>query len=137
MKTLYQGQLNFVLPRFSIHCCKNYIFCCNLFYTRIYIYIYISISIYISLSQELCESRGGCPGLPPHKPMVSVHIKQHFNMNNNTHTHTHTYLYIYIYTDHPVKAAMCDSLSKHGEGLFFVLLKSLVQNWQVTQCGMG
>ena len=31
-------------------------------------------------SQELCESRGGRPGPPvPHKPTVSVDVKQHFN----------------------------------------------------------
>ena len=29
---------------------------------------------------ELCESRGGRPGLPvPNKPTVSVDVKQHFN----------------------------------------------------------
>ena len=31
-------------------------------------------------AQELCESRGGRPGLPvPNKPTVSVAVKQHFN----------------------------------------------------------
>ena len=31
-------------------------------------------------AQELCESRGGRPGLPsPNKPTVSVDVKQHFN----------------------------------------------------------
>ena len=30
--------------------------------------------------QELCESRGGRPGLPvPNNPMASVDVKQHFN----------------------------------------------------------
>ena len=30
--------------------------------------------------QELCESRGGRPGLPvPNKPTVPVDVKQHFN----------------------------------------------------------
>ena len=29
-------------------------------------------------AQELCESQGGCLGLPvPNKPMVSVNVKQH------------------------------------------------------------
>ena len=33
-------------------------------------------------AQELCESRGGRPGLPvPNKPTVSVDVKQHFNNN--------------------------------------------------------
>ena len=33
--------------------------------------------------QDLCESRGGLPGLPvPNKPTVSVDVKQHFNNNN-------------------------------------------------------
>ena len=31
-------------------------------------------------AQELCESRGGRPGLPvPNNPTVSVDVKQHFN----------------------------------------------------------
>ena len=34
-------------------------------------------------AQEVCESRGGCPGLPvPNKPTVSVDAKQHFNNNS-------------------------------------------------------
>ena len=34
----------------------------------------------VDRAQELCESRGGRPGLPvPNKPTVSVDVKQHFN----------------------------------------------------------
>ena len=34
-------------------------------------------------AQDLCESRGGRPGLPvPNKSTVSVDIKQHFNQKN-------------------------------------------------------
>ena len=33
-------------------------------------------------AQELCESRGGRPGLPvPNKPTVSVDVKQHLKKN--------------------------------------------------------
>ena len=39
---------------------------------------------YITRGQEVCESRGGRPGLPvPNKPMVSVDVKQHLtNLHN-------------------------------------------------------
>ena len=34
------------------------------------------------VAQELCESRGGRPGLPvPNKPTVSVDVKQHSTMS--------------------------------------------------------
>ena len=37
---------------------------------------------HLTRAQELCESRGGRPGLPvPNKPTVSVDIKQHFNQH--------------------------------------------------------
>ena len=55
-------------------------------------------------AQELCESRGRRPWLPvPNKPMVSVDLKQHFNITDG-HSQSdwslpvHTYsIYIYIY----------------------------------------
>ena len=41
----------------------------------------------IPRAQELCESRGGHPGLPvPKKPTVSVDVKQHFNQPQNDRT---------------------------------------------------
>ena len=42
-----------------------------------------------SRAQELCESRGGRPGLPfPNKPAVSVDIKQHFNQGSRRRDYT-------------------------------------------------
>ena len=38
--------------------------------------------IYINNTKELCESRGGHPGLPsPKSLMVSVEVKQHERLN--------------------------------------------------------
>ena len=38
-------------------------------------------------AQELCQNRGGRPGLPvPNKPTVSVDVKQHFNKSTTAMT---------------------------------------------------
>ena len=106
-----------MLPGFSIHCCKNYIFCCIYIYNKKYSLwggspgqppLLSHGSWYTYIYKEPCESHiyiyirsrvkveVAVLGSHPINYIFCAHKAILQQQQQHTHTHTHKYIFIYI-----------------------------------------